>query len=205
LNFTAATVPVSQDLFITKEYNPEGQYTVCLFDTGARNPDGSRGKWVHVTVDDYLPCVEALGANTPAFAHPRNSTEIWVSILEKAFAKVHGSYQALSGGYNWFAFQMLTGCDTMYLAYDDKAGVWQEDYTQYIDGEYSCEAMNTAVSSAIYVNKEPDGTKTCDELWQYLVEADEKNWLIAASTKGTDHLTEGGGPQVTAAAAVEVR
>ena len=91
---------------------------------------------------------------------------------------------------------MLTGCDTEYFAFSNEEGVWQEDFTQYVAEDYSCDQMNTAVSSAIYVNKDAGGTKSHDALWEYLRGADQKNWLIAASTKGRDEMTEGGGPQV---------
>lgn len=69
-------------LFITKEYNAEGVYKVRLV---------KNGEWVVVTVDDYIPC---MYNGKPLFASVAKN-EIWVSILEKALAKLHGGYSAL--------------------------------------------------------------------------------------------------------------
>lgn len=54
-----------------------------------------QGEWVPVVIDDWIPC-ESPGK--PAFATSRKGNELWVSILEKAYAKMHGSYEALEGG-----------------------------------------------------------------------------------------------------------
>mmetsp|Transcript_19106 Transcript_19106/g.29295 ORF Transcript_19106/g.29295 Transcript_19106/m.29295 type:complete len:120 (-) Transcript_19106:503-862(-) len=40
------------------------------------------------------------------------NNEIWAMILEKAYAKVHGSYYLLNGGFVNEALQDLTGCPT---------------------------------------------------------------------------------------------
>jgi len=49
-----------------------------------------------VVVDDYFPCYS--NSSNPIFARP-NGNEIWVMILEKACAKVHGSYNNISHRY----------------------------------------------------------------------------------------------------------
>ncbi|KAL0436113.1 UNVERIFIED_CONTAM: Calpain-type cysteine protease DEK1 [Sesamum radiatum] len=64
------------------------------------------GEWVPVVVDDWIPC-ESHGK--PAFATSRKGNELWVSILEKAYAKLHGSYEALEGGLVQDALVDLTG------------------------------------------------------------------------------------------------
>ncbi|KAI5665946.1 hypothetical protein M9H77_15799 [Catharanthus roseus] len=88
--------PISQ-VIITPEYNKEGIYTVrfCI-----------QGEWVPVVVDDWIPC-ESPGK--PAFATSRKGNELWVSLLEKAYAKLHGSYEALEGGLVQDALVDLTG------------------------------------------------------------------------------------------------
>ena len=65
-----------------------------------------QGEWVPVVVDDWIPC-ESPGK--PAFATSRKGNELWVSVLEKAYAKLHGSYEALEGGLVQDALVDLTG------------------------------------------------------------------------------------------------
>ncbi|KAL6976809.1 Calpain-type cysteine protease dek1 [Sarracenia purpurea var. burkii] len=65
-----------------------------------------QGEWVPVVIDDWIPC-ESPGK--PAFATSRKGNELWVSILEKAYAKLHGSYEALEGGLVQDALVDLTG------------------------------------------------------------------------------------------------
>ena len=53
------------------------------------------GEWVEVSVDTLIPCNEE---SQPIFAHGKDPSELWVPLLEKAYAKLHGSYEALDGG-----------------------------------------------------------------------------------------------------------
>lgn len=64
------------------------------------------GEWHVVTVDDRLPC-DVSGK--PAFARSRNPHEFWVSIIEKAYAKLHGSYANIQSGHTREALADLTG------------------------------------------------------------------------------------------------
>lgn len=57
-------------------------------------------------VDDWIPC-ESPGK--PAFSTSRKRNEMWVSLLEKAYAKLHSSYEALEGGLVQDALVDLTG------------------------------------------------------------------------------------------------
>lgn len=61
------------------------------------------GEWQHVTVDDYFPCYP--DGKTYAFATTKSGLELWLPIIEKAFAKINGgSYIRLRGG---FAYEAL--------------------------------------------------------------------------------------------------
>lgn len=66
------------ELFDTKEVNKAGIYMVTLYINGVETP---------VLIDDYLPTIYSK----PCFASS-NDGELWVSLLEKAWAKLHGSY-----------------------------------------------------------------------------------------------------------------
>ncbi|GBG77348.1 hypothetical protein CBR_g23680 [Chara braunii] len=86
-----------KDVVITPEYNEEGIYTFrfCI-----------QGEWQPVIVDDWIP----LNAKRkPAFAMSKKEDELWLTLLEKAYAKLHGSYEALEGGVVQDALVDLTG------------------------------------------------------------------------------------------------
>ena len=84
-------------LFITKTVNKEGIYKIKLC---------KNGEWVKVTVDDYFPC-HPMGS--PVFSRSKGN-ELWVLLLEKAYAKIHGSYFLLRGGFANEGLIDLTGC-----------------------------------------------------------------------------------------------
>ncbi|KAJ3504529.1 hypothetical protein NLJ89_g7890 [Agrocybe chaxingu] len=92
------------------------------------------GRWVNVVVDDQLFCkmpkfeelssgeralyhndknlynksAKATGKNL-MYAKSAEAGETWVPLIEKAYAKLHGSYQALDGGFVSEAIEDLTG------------------------------------------------------------------------------------------------
>ena len=73
------------------------------------------GSWVEVTTDTRAPATSgfgdggAHGSPEPIYGRCLDPREQWVSLLEKAYAKLHGSYEALSGGSVTEALVDLTG------------------------------------------------------------------------------------------------
>ena len=65
------------------------------------------GWWQTVLIDDFLPC----SGKKPAYARNREEpNELWVSFVEKAYAKLHGSFAAIQSGSCHRALADLTGC-----------------------------------------------------------------------------------------------
>ncbi|NWW89281.1 CAN13 protein, partial [Rhynochetos jubatus] len=73
------------------------------------------GDWVDVVIDDRLPFLNGRYLSV----HPRTSNEFWPSLLEKAYAKLRGSYQNLHGGYLSDALVDLTGGVQVQLSLKD--------------------------------------------------------------------------------------
>jgi hypothetical protein len=55
------------------------------------------GEWVEVITDSLLPCIRnnQTGDLMPAYAHSSRTPEMWIPLVEKAFAKALGSYEAI--------------------------------------------------------------------------------------------------------------
>ncbi|KIK66127.1 hypothetical protein GYMLUDRAFT_257995 [Collybiopsis luxurians FD-317 M1] len=116
------------------------------------------GSWVTVIIDDFLytsiPKFEELSYDEQTLYHhnkdvynrtarkdgrglyfARSGTpgETWMSLLEKAYAKLHGSYVSLSGGEACEAIEDLTGgVSTFYSTNDilDPDRFWNEELTK---------------------------------------------------------------------------
>mmetsp|Transcript_33231 Transcript_33231/g.43790 ORF Transcript_33231/g.43790 Transcript_33231/m.43790 type:complete len:910 (-) Transcript_33231:391-3120(-) len=81
-----------------QQFNEEGVYAMAFYRNKERRI---------VVVDDWIPC---NAAGRPVFCQPpRDSTEIWTLLAEKAFAKLNGSYEGIVGGLEKEALQDLTG------------------------------------------------------------------------------------------------
>ena len=94
-------------LFHIKTRSDENIYGVYLF---------LNGKWRLVLIDDYLPCMNINSIKNLCFGFSNCGNELWVSLLEKAWAKVNGSYINIGmGGFCNEAFDVLTDVYTEHI------------------------------------------------------------------------------------------
>ncbi|KAJ3193868.1 Calpain-type cysteine protease dek1 [Irineochytrium annulatum] len=99
-------------IMITKQPSPTGMYLVRLF---------IDGQWRQVAVDDNFALRppnlkrslkdDHVNPNPLLFCRA-NRKQLWVALIEKAYAKVHGSYHAISGGQIYEGMLDLTGYPT---------------------------------------------------------------------------------------------
>jgi hypothetical protein len=87
-----------RSLFLLKEVNPEGVFGLKLW---------KDGNWTAVLIDATFPTV--FGGTRLKFAHCQRATDLWVPLLEKAYAKICGGYQNIESGRPIDAFYDLTG------------------------------------------------------------------------------------------------
>ena len=93
-------------LFTTKHPNAAGVFEVNLC---------VGGEFVKIAIDDHFP---VNASNKPIYVSSVKP-EVWVMILEKAFAKACGSYANIIGGLPDEAFQCLTGYPSSRLKLDE--------------------------------------------------------------------------------------
>eukprot|EP01126_Amoeba_proteus_P048862 TRINITY_DN5670_c0_g1_i7.p1 TRINITY_DN5670_c0_g1~~TRINITY_DN5670_c0_g1_i7.p1 ORF type:complete len:678 (-),score=122.50 TRINITY_DN5670_c0_g1_i7:107-2140(-) len=93
--------------FITKlftcEDNDYGVYSMTFYPQGLRT---------EVVVDDWLPCYKG----SPCFSKTYEE-ELWVLLLEKAYAKCYGSYKDIATGFAHQAMFDLTGAHHQYFTF----------------------------------------------------------------------------------------
>jgi hypothetical protein len=86
---------------LTQKFNKEGVYA-CRFH--------KNGEEKTILVDDYFPVLDlGRGRIVPALGSSQEPREMWVMLIEKAYAKLHGSYSAIDGGWMENGMVDLTG------------------------------------------------------------------------------------------------
>ena len=93
---------LKRTFFMGDNFKEYGIYTARFF---------KNGNLMYVIIDDKLPVKRKDGQLV--FGSCKNVNELWVALLEKAYAKLFGCYKSLIGGYVHQALGDLTGlCPT---------------------------------------------------------------------------------------------
>lgn len=94
-----------KELFLIRAINYDGVYAVKIC---------KDGEWIEVVVDDFFPCDNIKGI--PCFSTGALNS-MWVSILEKCYAKAYGSYYKTENGSSEHTMRDFTGAPT--VTYDN--------------------------------------------------------------------------------------
>jgi len=108
-----------QRLFHSKGISSTGSYSIWLNDSG---------EWRNMIVDDLIPCTEGKLGTIPRFSRSKGN-DMWVLLLEKAYAKLYKSYFGTSSGFQQEALAALTGAPTKYFKFKKNSGLDPIDET----------------------------------------------------------------------------
>ena len=97
------------DLFITKKANESGCNVLYVYVNGKRTI---------ITVDEYFPCLPDRDPPVPSFVNPAGN-EMWTMLIEKAWAKVNGSFSSIEFGQASEGLHFLTGAPCTLIVHKD--------------------------------------------------------------------------------------
>lgn len=161
-------------LFITRERDPRGKYRIRLF-------DGQWGQWRVFVIDDLIPCKrqdwESKQKAAPLFSQP-NGEELWAILLEKAFAKLCGSFAALEGGATIWALQAMTGDFARWFELSDDKTTWSRWDMEHVQDKQ--DKRKTKLKAG-------DEKIDTDKMWDVLVKYHGLRAVLCASGASGSH------------------
>jgi hypothetical protein len=115
-------------LFYTQNYNKTGAYGVFYM---------MNGEWKLVIIDDYFPCTSGKINKKFVFSN-NNGFEIWVMLLEKAWAKINGNYARIGcGGQPHEVFEVTTEAFSERIKVPEKSQEREELWEKLIRAQES--------------------------------------------------------------------
>lgn len=96
LSLLACTPQYINRLIVSSKYASRGLYTFKFYKSG---------KWRYVHIDDHIPCRQSGKVH---YCRNANPNETFAMLIEKAYAKLHGCYEAMSYGLVEYALMDLT-------------------------------------------------------------------------------------------------
>merc|ERR1711957_781652 len=142
-------------------------YHVRIFDPVKR-------QWEVVRIDDYIPCHNGK----PISAKPHDH-EMWVLLLEKAFAKWFGSYCQIQGAYCMVAFMFMVDCSGPCKVFTQSmAGRAPFNPNKYT----MVDAIIQKAKDRNSVGLNPGGEINEHHVWEELKRADDSDHVMAAWT-----------------------
>eukprot|EP00817_Percolomonadidae_sp_ATCC50343_P002282 CAMPEP_0117429026 /NCGR_PEP_ID=MMETSP0758-20121206/8607_1 /TAXON_ID=63605 /ORGANISM="Percolomonas cosmopolitus, Strain AE-1 (ATCC 50343)" /LENGTH=861 /DNA_ID=CAMNT_0005215717 /DNA_START=179 /DNA_END=2760 /DNA_ORIENTATION=- len=111
------------EAFIVRKENEAGIYEFRLFHPTEK-------KWKRIVVDDTIKTIHS--GRYPKYSKSNNN-EFWVMLLEKACAKLMGSFETLIGGFCRNGVAMITG-NTKYKYVMRDRGLNEKNFPQWFNG-----------------------------------------------------------------------
>lgn len=112
-----------RNMFLNDDANDYGVYGSVMYKNGIK---------MCVVIDDLIPCK----GNKAAFARS-NGPELWVVLLEKMWAKLHGCYDRIAGGLEYETIRDLSGAPGYFFrGIDDETfeKIFEYDEANYVMG-----------------------------------------------------------------------
>lgn len=112
-----------RNMFVQQEAAENGLYATRMFKNGLQ---------MYVAVDDRFPCK----GDAVAFARS-NGPELWVLLLEKMWAKLHGCYDRIAGGLEYETIRDLCGAPGYFFSGIDEDAfdrIYAYDQANYMMG-----------------------------------------------------------------------
>ena len=171
---------IEQRIFVENRISDDGCYHLNFYDVSSKS-------WIVLEIDDFIPCHEQKwwqASARPLFAQP-NGNELYILLLEKAFAKYSGkSYAKLNLGFEPFAWMHLTGCEDQqaWCRNDESqnAGTW---FLNVVDAD-AHRAKPHDMQTVQWVQH--DDTHPDEAMFDFLLKSDASNYIMGATIPGSE-------------------